>query len=154
MTVCRSLDRPNDKLIELLLAAEAARELGARHLTLVAPYLCYMRQDAAFRPGEAVSQRIDGRFLARSFDAVVTVDPHLHRTARLGDAVPAARACRERGAARASAFVTHAVFAPGTEARLRAAGIAEVWSSDSVPHASNAVPLAPILADGLERLGV
>lgn len=90
--LCRSLDRPNDKLVELELAAVTARELGARHLTLVAPYLCYMRQDKAFHPGEAVSQRIVGRWLARLVDAVITVDPHLHRTPHLGDAVPVPRA--------------------------------------------------------------
>ncbi|MGL4809772.1 MAG: ribose-phosphate pyrophosphokinase-like domain-containing protein, partial [Giesbergeria sp.] len=43
----RSLHQPNDKLIELLLAARAARSLGVQHLTLVAPYLAYMRQDIA-----------------------------------------------------------------------------------------------------------
>ena len=89
---CRSLDRPNDKLVELELAAVTARQLGARHLTLVAPYLAYMRQDIAFHPGEAVSQRIVGAMLARHFDALVTVDPHLHRVHRLEEAVPVARA--------------------------------------------------------------
>jgi len=53
-----SLDDPDAKLVALMLAARTARELGASVLTLVAPYLCYMRQDQAFRPGEAVSQRI------------------------------------------------------------------------------------------------
>jgi len=89
---CRSLDHPDDKLIQLLLAATTARQLGARRLTLVAPYLCYMRQDKAFSVGEAVSQPIIGRFLAGLFDDVITVDPHLHRTHDLADAVPAAHA--------------------------------------------------------------
>lgn len=88
----RSLNDPNEKLIELLLAARTARELGAGHLTLVAPYLGYMRQDHAFAPGEAVSQRIVGRWLADLFDAVVTVDPHLHRVSTLQQAVPAEHA--------------------------------------------------------------
>lgn len=87
-----SLDDANQRLIELELAAATAATLGAERLTLVAPYLCYMRQDAAFRPGEAVSQRIVGELLARHFDTLVTVDPHLHRTARLADAVPVRRA--------------------------------------------------------------
>lgn len=87
--LCRSLDQPNGKLVELLLAARTARELGASRLTLVAPYLCYMRQDIAFAPGEAVSQKIIGRFLADLFDGVLTVDPHLHRTPRLEDVIPA-----------------------------------------------------------------
>ena len=77
--ICRSLDQPNEKLVELLLAAKTARELGARKLTLIAPYLCYMRQDIAFHPGEAISQPIIGNFLAGLFDNVITVDPHLHR---------------------------------------------------------------------------
>lgn len=92
VVVCRSLDHPNAKLVELLIAAATARELGARELVLVAPYLCYMRQDIAFSPGEAVSQRIVGRWLADHFDAVISVDPHLHRVPDLVTAVPAARA--------------------------------------------------------------
>lgn len=87
-----SLHDPDAKLVTLMLAAETARELGARELTLVAPYLCYMRQDIAFEPGQAVSQRIVGRFLGRLFDAVFTVDPHLHRIETLSEAVPSARA--------------------------------------------------------------
>ena len=98
ITLLRTLDHPNEKLVELLLAARTARELGARHLTLVAPYLAYMRQDIAFQPGEAVSQRIVGRFLAELFDAVITVDPHLHRVATLQEAVPAPQAIVLSGA--------------------------------------------------------
>lgn len=86
---CRSLNQPNEKLLELLLAAKTARELGAKQLTLVAPYLCYMRQDMAFHPGEAVSQTIVGKFLAELFENVITVDPHLHRIQYLHQAVPA-----------------------------------------------------------------
>jgi ribose-phosphate pyrophosphokinase len=82
----------------LLLAAHTARELGARHLTLVTPYLAYMRQDIAFTPGEAVSQRIVGLFLAELFDAVITVDPHLHRVATLQEAVPVPQAIVLSGA--------------------------------------------------------
>lgn len=85
---CRSLNQPNGKLIELLLCAQTARELGAKRLTLVAPYLCYMRQDIANHPGEAVSQRIIGKMLADLFDDVITVDPHLHRISALDQAIP------------------------------------------------------------------
>lgn len=87
-TVFRSLAMPNEKLVELLLVAQTARQLGARHLTLVAPYLGYMRQDIAFQTGEAVSQKIVGGFLAGLFDRVITVDPHLHRISSLREAVP------------------------------------------------------------------
>ena len=98
VVLLRSLDHPNDKLVELLLAARTARTLGAQHLTLVAPYLAYMRQDIAFAPGEAVSQRIVGDFLAGLFDAVITVDPHLHRVASLKEAVPVPQAIALSGA--------------------------------------------------------
>ena len=92
LVILRSLVDPNQKLIELLLAAQTARALGARHLTLIAPYLAYMRQDLAFHPGEAVSQRVVGRFLAALFDALITVDPHLHRVTSLQQAVPVSQA--------------------------------------------------------------
>lgn len=87
----RSLDHPNDKLVELMLAASVLRETNPARLILVAPYLCYMRQDTAFHPGEAISQRIVGDFLDGLFDGVVTVDPHLHRTPDLAAVFPTAR---------------------------------------------------------------
>ncbi len=243
--VVRSLDRPDHKLVELLLAARTARELGAERLILVAPYLCYMRQDAAFRPGEAVSQRIVGAFLADLVDALVTVDPHLHRVRHLEEAVPVERGrvlhatgpmaeflagrperpllvgpdaeseqwvkalaetgglehavatktrlgdheveirlpdadfagrpvvlvddvassgttlatvtrlLRERGAGPIDALVTHALFADGAEARVHGAGVRHLWSTDSIPHPSNVIPLdgllAPAVAEWLGR---
>jgi ribose-phosphate pyrophosphokinase len=78
--VYASLDQPNDKLLAILFAAEALRRGGARRLVLLAPYLCYMRQDAAFHEGEAISQKAVGRLLAATVDRVITVDAHLHRT--------------------------------------------------------------------------
>lgn len=239
VALVRSLDDPNGKLVELLLAAETARTLGARDLVLVAPYLCYLRQDRAFAPGEAVSQQVIGRFLARLFDAVVTVDPHLHRVHTLGEAVPvrratalsaapamgaflaargdralllapdreaeqwvaqvaaaaglphdvadkvrrgdrrvevtlpardyagaqvvlvddvastghtlaeASRALRDAGARRVDVLVTHALLVDGARKLLADAGVTELWSSDSIPDASNAFPLADLLADAL-----
>lgn len=84
----RSLDRPNEKIFELVLAASALREAGARHVILVVPYLAYMRQDCAFQPGEAVSQRVLGALLAAHCDALVTLDPHLHRIEALSEVMP------------------------------------------------------------------
>jgi ribose-phosphate pyrophosphokinase len=83
--VFASLDHPNDKLLGILFAAEALRRGGAKRLVLVAPYLCYMRQDAAFHDGEAISQKTIGRLLAGNFDRVITVDAHLHRTKNIHD---------------------------------------------------------------------
>jgi len=239
VAMCRSLDHPNDKLVETILAAEAARQNGARSISLVAPYLCYMRQDIAFNPGEAISQRIVGGWLAGRFDAVVTVDPHLHRVATLSEAVPAklaialsaaalfgeylqqrepdallvgpdeesaqwlaaaarahrfetavcrkqrrgdrdvsidipdvslegravvlvddmastgttlavaARRCLERGSATVDVLVVHGLFVGDAVADLGRAGIRHVWSTDSVLHPTNVLPLAPLLADAM-----
>lgn len=88
VAILRSLHQPNEKLIELWLAARTARTLGAVTVTLVAPYLAYMRQDRAFAPGEAVSQRHIGALLATAFDEVITVDPHLHRVSSLAEVLP------------------------------------------------------------------
>ncbi|MBP2290921.1 ribose-phosphate diphosphokinase [Azospirillum rugosum] len=83
--VYRSLDQPNDKLIELTLVASVLRRHGATELCLVAPYMAYMRQDAIFRPGEPVSQAVVGDWLGRLFDRFVCVEPHLHRTHTLDE---------------------------------------------------------------------
>lgn len=83
-----SLDQPNEKLLAILFAAEALRRGGAKRLVLLAPYLCYMRQDMAFHPGEAVSQTVIGPLIARTVDRVVTVDAHLHRTHDIRDVFP------------------------------------------------------------------
>jgi ribose-phosphate pyrophosphokinase len=80
-----TLDRPNEKILPLLLAAATARELGATKVGLVAPYLAYMRQDRRFKPGEAVTSREFARLLSNGFDWLVTVDPHLHRYDSLED---------------------------------------------------------------------
>jgi len=84
----RSLDDPDRKIIELLLAASAARDQGAERVILVAPYLAYMRQDKAFHAGEAVSQKVIGGLISGHFDGLVTVDPHLHRIATLSEVIP------------------------------------------------------------------
>lgn len=82
------LDRPSDKLLALLFAVEALRRDGAKRIVLLAPYLCYMRQDKAFQTGEAISQKVIGQLLAGVVDRVITVDAHLHRTADIGNVFP------------------------------------------------------------------
>jgi len=76
--VC-SLVHPNEKILPLIFAADTLRELGVDRLGLVAPYLAYMRQDCRFHAGEAVTSRSFAGLICRSFDWLVTVDPHLHR---------------------------------------------------------------------------
>jgi ribose-phosphate pyrophosphokinase len=243
VTVLRGLHQPNEKLALLMIAAPAARELGATQLTLVAPYLAYMRQDIAFQPGEAVSQRHVGRALAAWFDAVLTIDPHLHRVTSMDEVVPgrrglavsaaalighfvaarvpgalllapdeeagqwvraaaaasglehavchkqrhgdhavqvalpdgqslrgravvlvddvastgrtlaqAARAALAGGAASVDVAVTHGLFVDDALAQVHAAGVRAVWSTDSVPHASNVISVAPLLATALRAI--
>ena len=83
VVIYRSLDRPNGKLVDLLLTADALRRAGARRVILVAPYFCYLRQDAVFAPGEPLSRDVIAPIIGRAFDAVVTVQAHLHRTGDL-----------------------------------------------------------------------
>jgi ribose-phosphate pyrophosphokinase len=85
LLIVGSLDRPDEKLLPLLLLAATARELGAAEVGLVAAYLPYLRQDRRFRPGEAVSAVHFARLLSGAFDWVVCVEPHLHRLRHLGD---------------------------------------------------------------------
>jgi ribose-phosphate pyrophosphokinase len=242
VVVLRGLEQPNDRLAELLLAAAGTRELGCTHLTLVCPYLGYMRQDMAFTPGEVVSQRHIGRLLAQAFDAVVTIDPHLHRVATMDEVVPgrrglalsaapllgafvagqlpravllgpdeeagqwvraaaaahgldhavcvkqrhgdhdvqvalptmdvrgravvlfddvastgrtliaAAQGAWAGGASSVDVAVTHALFVGDALLHVHAAKVRHVWSSDSVPHPSNVVGVAPLLAAALRGL--
>lgn len=70
-----SLDRPDEKYLPLVFAAATARDLGARSVGLVCPYLAYMRQDRRFRPGEAITSAHFARMLSGEFDWLVTVDP-------------------------------------------------------------------------------
>ncbi|MBI4143247.1 ribose-phosphate diphosphokinase [Candidatus Woesearchaeota archaeon] len=73
----------SDCLIEMILSAHTAAELGAKKVILVAPYFPYMRQDKRFRQGEAVSQKIIASLVDKYFDAVYIMDPHLHREDKL-----------------------------------------------------------------------
>ena len=131
----QSLDHPNEKLVELLLAAGAARDNGAERVLLAAPYLCYMRQDIAFHAGEAVSQKIIGRLLADHFDAVITVDPHLHRIDRLDEAIPLAHAVALTAVAPMAEFLSKRFQAPllvgpDSESRQWVESIAKVCNLD------------------------
>jgi len=83
VAIVGTLDRPDEKILPLLFTAATARDLEATSVGLVAPYLAYMRQDRAFERGEGVSARHFARFLSAAVDWLITVDPHLHRTARL-----------------------------------------------------------------------
>ncbi|MEJ6781272.1 ribose-phosphate pyrophosphokinase [Aminobacter sp. Piv2-1] len=76
--VC-TLARPDEGFLGLAFVADAVRSLGASEITLIAPYLAYMRQDRRFQSGEAVTSKTFARLVSSTFDRLVTVDPHLHR---------------------------------------------------------------------------
>lgn len=80
-----SLDKPNEKILPLLFLAETIRELGAKRIGLVAPYLAYMRQDKRFNTGEAITSQYFSKLISQYFDWLLTVDPHLHRYHDLGE---------------------------------------------------------------------
>ena len=131
--VVQSFNDPDRKLMPALLTADALRRAGARRVTLVAPYLAYMRQDRIFRPGEPISQRVFGQCLGRAFDRVLTVQAHLHRIRRLGDvmagrgrslsAAPAIAQWLERRGGGAIAVGPDEESEPWIRAVARAAGL-------------------------------
>ncbi|WP_273167954.1 ribose-phosphate diphosphokinase [Marinobacter sp.] len=83
--VLADLSYPDTRYLAHLFLFETLRELGARSVGLVAPYLCYMRQDRRFRAGEAVTSGVFAQSLSRHIDWLITVDPHLHRYHSLGE---------------------------------------------------------------------
>ena len=76
--VC-SLHQPDTKLLPLLFFVDAAKDLGAKSVGLIAPYLSYLRQDSRFNRGESLTSQVFATLISHSFDWLLTVDPHLHR---------------------------------------------------------------------------
>lgn len=79
------LHQPNDKALGLLFMAGHLRDMGARQVGLVAPYLAYMRQDIRFQPGECLTSKYFAELISNAFDYLVTIDPHLHRYHHLNE---------------------------------------------------------------------
>lgn len=76
--VC-TLHKPDSKLLPLLFFCNLLRDLNAKSICLVAPYLSYMRQDKQFNSGEAVTSKYFAKVISSMVDKLITVDPHLHR---------------------------------------------------------------------------
>jgi ribose-phosphate pyrophosphokinase len=83
--IVADLSRPNPRFLPLCFLAATLREFGATQVGLVAPYLCYMRQDKRFTEGEALTARLFAELLSPRIDWLVTVDPHLHRYSALAE---------------------------------------------------------------------
>lgn len=77
--VLADLHNPNIKIAPLIFISETLKDLGAKNIGLVSPYLPYMRQDKRFKDGEAITSKYFAKFISSHFDFLVTVDPHLHR---------------------------------------------------------------------------
>ncbi len=76
---------PDMSLFDIIFAAETAKDLGAKKVILVAPYLAYMRQDVRFNAGECVSSKVMAKMLNNSVNKLLTIDPHIHRYNSLKD---------------------------------------------------------------------
>lgn len=76
--VC-SLNQPDGKFLSLYFLCKLVKELKAKSICLVAPYLSYMRQDKIFHPGEALTSSFFAQLLSSCINRLITVDPHLHR---------------------------------------------------------------------------
>ena len=63
----------------------------------------------------------------------------------------AARLVLAAGARSVDVAVTHALFVGDAVTELHAAGVGRIWSSDCVPHASNAITVVPLLAVAVQR---
>ncbi len=83
--ILMDLVNPDTKYLPLIFLANTLKELGALSVGLVAPYLCYMRQDKRFNEGEAITSKIFAKALSDNVDWLVTVDPHLHRYESLSE---------------------------------------------------------------------
>lgn len=83
--IIASLDIPNNKIAPLIFSAETLRELGASKITLIAPYLAYMRQDKRFHDDEGITSKYFAKLLSTYFNRIITIDPHLHRWQSLSD---------------------------------------------------------------------
>jgi len=84
---------PNETLLRLCMMAKGARQHGAKKITLVAPYLGFMRQDKVFRPGDVQSNVVMGQMLSSFIDKVITIDPHLHRVRSLKEVFACKTTC-------------------------------------------------------------
>jgi ribose-phosphate pyrophosphokinase len=131
-----TLRHPNDETLPLIFLADAVRELGAKRLGLIAPYLAYMRQDTRFRDGEAVTSRSFARLISRAVDSLLTVDPHLHRVTRLRDlySIPATaiHVATELGHWIAANVTSPLIIGPDQESRQWVQGIASAACAPSI----------------------
>jgi len=78
VVIIQSFSRPVDEhIIELALLSDAARNLKARHVVALIPWMGYSPQDKEFRKGEPVSVAVIARIIeSLGVDGVLTIDIH------------------------------------------------------------------------------
>jgi ribose-phosphate pyrophosphokinase len=78
VAIVQTTSPPQDtNLFQLFLIADTARDLGAKKISAVIPYLAYSRQDKRFLSGEAFSIEIVAKLLKESgVDKLLTVNVH------------------------------------------------------------------------------
>lgn len=172
LLVC-SLHDPNPKFLPLVYTAEVLRELGARRVLLVAPYLSYMRQDKRFKTGECITSRHFASLISRSFEFLITVDPHLHRYQTL-DEIYGLKSRALQSAPSVARWINREVYkplllGPDSESEQWVAEVArladapfevlqKVRSGDldvevSVPHVDQYLEHTPVLIDDIISSG-
>ncbi|WP_054858023.1 ribose-phosphate diphosphokinase [Vulcanisaeta sp. JCM 16159] len=82
----RAYPDQNTRLIQVMLATHAARDLGVKHIHIVLPYLPYSRQDRRFRDGEPISlQTMLSLFSSIGASSIITVDVHKPEAFRIAN---------------------------------------------------------------------
>ncbi|MCX8169678.1 MAG: ribose-phosphate diphosphokinase, partial [Candidatus Methanomethyliaceae archaeon] len=87
VVLIQSLWPNTDRLIiEYCLIVEALRGMGCNSISVVIPYLPYMRQDKRFKPGEPISAKVISSLIESvGINRLITIDPHLHRFKELSE---------------------------------------------------------------------
>ncbi|MEM2105112.1 MAG: ribose-phosphate diphosphokinase [Candidatus Bathyarchaeia archaeon] len=78
VVIVQTTSPPQDqRLIQLFLMADNAKDMGAKSITVVAPYFAYTRQDKRFTKGEAFSIKTIMKLLEScGVDKLITVNAH------------------------------------------------------------------------------
>ena len=136
VAIVATLRHPNDETLPLIFLADAVRELGAKRVGMIAPYLAYMRQDRRFRDGEAITSKSYAALISRAVDWLLTVDPHLHRVKRLRElyTIPATavHVATEVGQWIAANIRSPLIIGPDQESRQWVEGIASSACAPSI----------------------
>ncbi len=106
-----ALDSPDEKAVQLFLAANIARENGAKSVGFIIPYLPYLRQDTKQHDGEGITSKHFATLISNCCDWLVTIDPSLPHSHRLAD-IYAAPIGLAHSAAAIAAWITINVERP------------------------------------------